>query len=241
MGNLTTRARGARLTAVVFGVLVGCPARLAFADEPEPATAPATDLEPLPPPAPPPPSPLPEPAPAPPPQAVDAQLSPASRWDMQRKRNLRDGLITAAGSYALAAGTGAYMAVMSGSEERKMMWREGWIWPLFVPVGGPVYMAGRVAVEYTKWAALPRRTTASTTLVVAVSPFVYLGCLFVAFEGLMQGYGLVQATGITEPARPKEGAALASKPRASSFDPRSVWLSPAASPQHLGVDLGGRF
>ncbi len=234
MGSSNARARRAWLVTTLAVLATTASSRSAFAEDPEPAPAPSTDLEPLPPPSPPPPSPPPEPPPAPPAQAVEVQLSAAARWDLQRKRNLRDGLVTAVGSYALAGGTGAYMLLMSGSEERKELWRDGWIWPLFVPVGGPVYLAGRIAVEYTRWAVQPRHTTASTTLVVVLTPFVYASCVFVALEGLMQGVGVAQALGIAEPPRPKE---------ASTGSPvrRSVWLSPAASPQHLGVDLGGRF
>jgi hypothetical protein len=127
------------------------------------------------------------------------------------------------------------MSLMSGSEERKVLWRDGWIWPLFVPIGGPVYVAGRLAVEYTRWMVRPRHTTEATALVVTLTPFVYAGCVFVALGGLMQGYGLVQAMGIAEPARPKEPVTAR---RATRLPVR---LTPAASPGQLGLDLSGSF
>ncbi|NOU32026.1 MAG: hypothetical protein HOO96_29325 [Polyangiaceae bacterium] len=151
--------------------------------------------------------------------------SRAQIWERKHRQNFEGGLMTAGASYALAAGMGAYVRLLDHEALTKT-----WGTFLFVPIGGPMYLGGRMLLSWSD--TLGRHPSAAS---VALSPLAYGVGLFLMFDGVMQAYGLVRATGIGEGPRPG----------GRSSDPtrtlRNVWVAPSPSPNGGELHLGASF
>ncbi|NOU32025.1 MAG: hypothetical protein HOO96_29320 [Polyangiaceae bacterium] len=149
------------------------------------------------------------------------------QWDRRHIERRNDGLWLFGASYGLAAGAGVTL-LWANRNERDSDLDLHWFAPLFVPVLGPMFLGGRLAVRYTQ--VIGETRPSFVPVAVALAPLVYAGSVVVVLDGLAQVYGLVMAMGLGEGRRPSVAASS-----------RRLWLLPSASERTLGVDLGGRF
>ncbi len=149
----------------------------------------------------------------------------AEVWERKHRQNFAIGLETAGVSYAVVAAMGVY-ARLSSIDSLSRTWGTA----LFVPVGGPAYVGGRLIADCTEALSRNHRATA-----VALSPLVYGVGLFLVVDGVMQAYGLVRATGIGEGARP--GGRSSDTTRTL----HNVWVAPSAAAHGGELHVGASF
>jgi hypothetical protein len=171
-------------------------------------------------------------APAPP---TSLETIPADSKARQRKqkRQALEGAAIFAGTYVVAAGMGTTILYITRGD------LQSWALPLFIPVLGPIYVGGRLAVEFTQLAA---QTKDMRLLAVLLAPFAYGAALVSIVDGVLQGYGIGRIATAHEDAGPK---LLQNRPTTripgGGLKTPQVAFTPNASPTSVGFDLLGRF
>jgi hypothetical protein len=161
----------------------------------------------------------------------------ASATKRKQERQLVEGVAVLAGSYLIAATMGGVL-LSAGANSKAQVATQSWGLPLLVPVLGPIYVGGRLAVEYTaEW----KKTKYMAPLAAMFAPFAYATALFSMVDGVLQAYGIARIATAHTPSNARLFKNQDGRTLAQRIVPPQISLTPSASSTAVRFDLSGRF